>query len=183
MSTTTKPVDPAIVRVDNVRASFVHVFEAKAFDTGKPKFSIVLLLHKKKNAADIKKIDAANEFVKKDKWKGKPVKLLSEAYREGSEKADLDGYGDDVVFITASNEKRPNVVGRDLTPLSMEDGKPYSGCYVNASIRLWAQDNKYGKRVNASLRTVQFFKDGEPFGEKPADVESEFENLGEDDVV
>jgi hypothetical protein len=40
-------------------------------------------------------------------------------------------------------------------------GKPYSGCYVNAVIELWAQDNKFGKRINASLMGVQFLRDGQ----------------------
>lgn len=31
------------------------------------------------------------------------------------------------------------------------DGLVYSGCYVNARIELWAQDNANGKRVNAKL--------------------------------
>lgn len=40
----------------------------------------------------------------------------------------------------------------------------YSGCYVNAKIQLWAQDNTYGRRVNASLLGVMFARDGEAFG-------------------
>jgi hypothetical protein len=31
-------------------------------------------------------------------------------------------------------------------------------------VELWAQDNQYGKRINASLGGVQFAKDGESFG-------------------
>jgi len=54
-----------------------------------------------------------------------------------------------------------------------ENGKPYAGCYVNMSIRLWAQDNQFGKRVNAQLRAVQFVKDGEAFGDKPVDPQKE----------
>jgi hypothetical protein len=44
--------------------------------------------------------------------------------------------------------------------LSASSGKVYSGCYVNASIELWAQDNKFGKRINATLMGVQFLRDG-----------------------
>jgi hypothetical protein len=47
-------------------------------------------------------------------------------------------------------------------PLSASDGKPYSGCYVNALVELWAQAHaEHGKRINASLMGVQFSKDGE----------------------
>ncbi len=51
-------------------------------------------------------------------------------------------------------------------------------------IRLWYQDNHYGKRINASLRNVQFVKDGEPFGAKPVAPEEDFEALeGAEDAV
>ena len=67
---------------------------------------------------------------------------------------------------------RPLVIDADKSPLTEQDGKPYSGCYVNASIELWAQDNNYGKRVNASLSGVQFFRDGDAFaGGRAADVD------------
>jgi len=46
---------------------------------------------------------------------------------------------------------------------------------------LWAQDNQFGKRVNAELLGVQFVRDGEPFGGgKPATPE-DFEDLGADE--
>ena len=52
-------------------------------------------------------------------------------------------------------------------------GKPYSGCYVNAIIECWAQDNKeFGKRINFGLKGVQFLRDGDAFsgGGKAADI-------------
>lgn len=183
MNTTTKSEDPSTIRIENARLSFPALFEAKAFNDGKPAFKAVLILNKKTQAAQIAKIEATIELVKKEEWKGKAVKLLGTCLKDGAEKADLDGYGDEVVFVSASNPKRILVVDRARTPLTAEDGKPYAGCYVNATIRVWAQDNKFGKRINASLRAVQFYKDGEPFGEKPAQAEDEFENLGDDEGV
>jgi hypothetical protein len=44
---------------------------------------------------------------------------------------------------------------------------------------VWAQDNQYGKRINAALRAVQFVKDGAPFGEGNIDVSQEFTALDE----
>jgi hypothetical protein len=35
---------------------------------------------------------------------------------------------------------------------------PYSGCHANAIINIWAQNNKWGKRVNAGLTGVQFLR-------------------------
>ena len=171
--------DPAIIKLSNVRLSYPELFTAKAFQGGKPAFSAVFLLNKTKDAAQIAAIKTAINAVAKEAFKGKlPPKTC---LRDGSEKPDTDGYGADIVFVSARNEKRPGVVNRDLTPLTAEDGKPYAGCYVNAVIRLWAQDNEFGKRINASLRNVQFVRDGEPFGEKPVAPEQDFDALPEDD--
>jgi hypothetical protein len=46
---------------------------------------------------------------------------------------------------------------------------------VDVSIDVWAQDNNYGKRVNASLRGVKFARDGEPFAGGGAATEDDFE--------
>ena len=56
------------------------------------------------------------------------------------------------------------MINSDRTPLTAKDGVIYPGCYVNVSIDFWAQDNSYGKRINAQLRGVQFVKDGERLG-------------------
>ena len=71
----------------------------------------------------------------------------------------------------------------DKTPLVAENGKPYSGCFVNASLELWAQDNNYGKRVNATLMGVQFYKDGDSFSGGGVASEDDFDDLSIDDLV
>ena len=43
-----------------------------------------------------------------------------------------------MLFVSARNALRPLVVDVDKSPLTAQDGKPYSGCYVNASLELWA---------------------------------------------
>lgn len=168
----TKSVNLKLLRV---RLSFPALFKAKAFsDDQEPKFSAALIMDKVKNAADIKNVNAAVDAIIKDAFKGnkKGVKVC---LRDGSEKEDTDGYGKDIMFLNASNQRKIPVVDKDVTPLDEESGKPYAGCYVNASIRLWAQDNKWGKRVNAQLRAVQFVADGEAFGDKATDPNEVFE--------
>ena len=86
------------------------------------------------------------------------------------------------MFIGARNAKRPVVVDRDLTPLTAEDTKPYAGCFVNATVRFFAYDHPTGgKGVSATLRAIQFAKDGESFGAGPVDAEEEFEKLDLDE--
>lgn len=174
--------DIGIVKLKNVRLSFPALFEAKSFNEGKPKFSAVFLLHKKRNAADIAAIEKAIEEVIEEKWpKGKPKNMKPSCLHDGDEKEDTDGYGADVMYVSASNAKRVPIVDADMAPLTSEDSKPYAGCYVNCALRLWAQENEWGKRVNAQLRAVQFYKDGEPFGEKAVDPEDVFEDVSGDD--
>jgi hypothetical protein len=168
------------VKLRNVRLSFPALFEARAMDGGTPNYSAAFLLNKKTDAAQIKALtDAINEHLK---LKNKGGKLPSNkvCLRDGSEK-EFDGYGDAVMYVSASNARRPLVVDLQGNPLVAEDGKPYAGCYVNANIDVWWQDNKYGKRVNASLRSVQFVKDGESFGAGPLDATKEFDDVDAED--
>jgi hypothetical protein len=74
-------------------------------------------------------------------------------------------------------------VDKDRSPLVSADGRPYSGCYVNAQVEVWAQDHKsFGKRINAQLLGVQFVEDGDSFqaGAPPANPE-DFGDLSADE--
>lgn len=171
------------VGLANVRLSFPVLFKPKAFaDGGEPKFGANFLLHKAKHKGTIKALEEAIETAIKEKWpKGRPKGLKIGLY-EASEK-DYDGYDEDHLFISTATPKRIPVVGRDRSPLVEADGKPYAGCFVNASVRAWAQDNQYGKRVNFELLAVQFAADGEAFGGgAPVDPEDEFDNLEDEGV-
>ena len=48
-------------------------------------------------------------------------------------------------------------------------------------IEAWAQDNGFGKRINASLGGVQFVKDGAAFVGGQAVAASAFDDLGVDE--
>lgn len=169
------------IKLLNVRLSFPHLFEKHSMEPNAPeekkKFSAAFILDKTVHAATIKEIQSGIAAVAKEKWpKGVPS-TMQPCLRDGSTKPDLDGYGDGTMFLNASNTKVVAVVDNNRAPLTRTDNKPYAGCYVNAVIQLWAQDNTYGKRVNAQLQAVQFVRNGEPFGDKGVDVDEEFEVL------
>lgn len=171
--------DPAIVKLPAVRLSFPHLFKPHAMEEGQePKYSATFLLDNEEHGKLIDQIEALIDRLALDEFKKKIS--FKRCLRDGNEKLELEGYGDGKFFIPAARKTRPAVVDRDLTPLTEEDGKIYAGCYVNATIRLWVQDNNWGKRVNAELRAVQFLKDGESFGAGPVKVEDEFDALPED---
>lgn len=70
-------------------------------------------------------------------------------------------------FISANNKSRFTVIDGDRTPLTAKDGRPYSGCYVNAIIDIYVQDNDFGRRINATITGIQFLRKGDAFGGGP----------------
>jgi hypothetical protein len=170
------------IKLENVRLSFPDIWKAKAVqEGGEPKFGAHFLLDKKEHEAQIKALKVAIWTAAKEKFGEKAKELITKGklhvcLHEGSEK-DYDGYDEDNMYVSASSSKRPLIVDRDRQPLAEDDRRPYAGCYVNGIIRIWVQDNQFGKRVNAELMGLQFVKDGEAFGAAPIS-EDAFEDLG-----
>jgi hypothetical protein len=176
------------VILKNVRASYAYLFEPREDENDegvkKRKYRCTFMIPKgAEGKANMAAIKAASGEAKRKVWgenEAKWPKLKADrvCLRDGDEedKPEYEGH----YIITASvGENRPpalvlNRRGGDKRWLPASPGQIYSGCYVNAVIRLWAQDNKYGKRVNASLESVQFFRDGEPFGAAPVDPNDKF---------
>lgn len=62
---------------------------------------------------------------------------------------------------------RPSVIdkmGNEVTDNRAREALIYSGCYVNMKVEFWAQDNKFGRRINCTPLGVMFAEDGESFG-------------------
>lgn len=185
------------VWVMNTRIAFAKgVFhkEPPANDPkGKPKYGVSLLLSP--DHPDRAKIEKLQEQLVLDtefKDKSKPADVYAElkrkdklALHDGDDKKKFEGFEGNY-YLAPSADTRPTAVNRDRSPVTEEDGVIYSGCYVNAKIELWVQDNQWGKRVNATLLGVQFVKDGDSFagGPPPANPD-DFPDLdaegGEDD--
>lgn len=153
----------------DVRMSFPNLFEAKAPPQagGKAKFSAAFLFPRTHpQIAELQKLvlDVATA-----KWGLKAEEVLKAlkaadkiCVHDGDAKSDTDGYAGNL-FINASNDIRPAALagGPDgRQPTTASEGKLYAGCYVNGIIQVWAQDNQFGKRINASLLGVQFLRDG-----------------------
>jgi hypothetical protein len=173
------------VMIQNARLAFPALFEAKTVNgEGDPAFSAALILDPEANASTIDELDAAIKQVAEDKWgvtKAEAVLKKLEttdklALHDGDTKADYDGFPGNK-YVSSRSKTRPTVVDRDRTPLAESDGKPYAGCYVNAQVDIWAQDNNYGKRINAQLRGVQFVKDGKASAGGGAAAADDFEEL------
>ena len=177
----------------NVRLSFADIFEPKEQKnddgTTRKTYGANFLIDKdgdeKNNKARVQKAATAAKRKKwgddEKKWpKLKPEKVC---LRDG-DLEDWDGYAD-MLYVSA-NRREADGPPRIITNRKDADDKwipakpgeaacPYAGCYVNAIIRVWAQDNEHGKRINASLEAIQFLRDGEAFsGAAPVNVDEEF---------
>ncbi|EJC5210359.1 hypothetical protein BL250_07660 [Erwinia sp. OLTSP20] len=175
------------VKLNNVRLSFAQaLFEAEDYQgDGNFKFSSTFLIDKNRKDL-IQEIEAAIKQVATAKWGAKADAIIKSirgnnnkfCFRDGDEHPDYDGY-DGHMSIKASNKARPLVIDRDRTPLAAADGKPYSGCYVNATITLFAYDSKGNKGISASLGGVQFLRDGDAFASGGSATPDDFDDVSE----
>lgn len=165
------------ITLKKVRLSFPSLFKMGSFggeSTGK--YEATFILDKSEHKEVIQTLRTEITNLMKTELK---TKLASDriCLKDGDEIERLEFK--DKMTIKAATKKRPLVIDRDKSPLSEEDGKIYAGCYVNAIVSLWVQNNSYGKRINAQLDGVQFHSDGEPFGDSGIDVD-EFDAFGDD---
>lgn len=166
------------IKLKNVRLSFPSLFKKATFKGVEGKYEATLLLNKEEHADEIAEIKAAIQSKITEDLKGAKLGADKICLKDGDE-IEYDGYAGHF-SIKASNSKRPLIIDRDRTPLTEDDNKLYAGCYVNAIIELWAQNNDFGKRINANLLGIQFFKDGEPFGDGVNAKADDFDAFGDD---
>tara|TARA_S200002703_G_scaffold127907_1_gene114587 strand:+ start:659 stop:1198 length:540 start_codon:yes stop_codon:yes gene_type:complete len=168
----------AKIKLNNVRLSFPSLFRKAEFQGNAGKYEATFLLNKKTHADTIAEIEKQIEQGVKDNFKGKKIPADKLCMKDGDE-FDYDGYAGHMSF-KASNNKRPLVIDKDKTPVTEDDERVYAGCYVNAVVELWYQDNQFGRRVNANLLGVQFYKDGEAFGDGVTASEDDFDAFDDD---
>jgi len=176
------------LKLNNVRLAFPQLFEPSTVNgEGKPAFSACFLLSR--TDPQVQGINQAIDQVAADKWGTKADGVIKQmraqdkvALHDGDLKSTYDGFPGNV-YVSARSPTRILILDRDKSPLTEQDGRPYSGCYVNASIEIWAQDNAFGRRVNASLRGVQFLRDGDAFSGGGAVGDDEFEDVSKSTTV
>lgn len=185
------PVDHTVYLQD-VRISFPKLIEAVISPLGgEPKFGCDLILEM--NDPQVTTIMSEIHRSAVEKWKDvgpSVIKMvqadrLKRCYGHGSEKikketmAVLDGYEGKFYLSANANQDRPPVIASADTGKLIDNGntlerqaaarKIYGGCYVNAAVKFWMQDNQFGKGIRCQLSVIQFNRDGTAFGEAPAD--------------
>lgn len=171
------------VTIKDVRIAYAQgVFQARAAKPGdKEKFGAAFLFEP--GHPVVKLLAEAVGAAAKAKWADKANDMLKQLkagdrlpVHSGDAKASSAGYAG-MLYMNAGNALRPLVIDSNNAPLTEADGRPYSGCYVNAIVEIWAQDNQHGKRVNASLLGVQFARDGERFAGGSVATTDDFEPI------
>lgn len=185
----------AIVKLSNARLSFPDLFTAVQYE-GKGPFNYkASFLIEEGQAVHVQQADkswkkttmaAVILQVATEAWKAKAPAILKTidgqaqkfCWLDGATKA-YDGYeGNFVLTASRGQDKgRPMVVNLDKSPLESTDGKPYAGCFVNGTVEIWAQDNGFGKGMRATLRGVQFLRDGDSFSAGAPLDDEDFESI------
>ena len=174
--------------IKDVRIAYAQgIFTAKAAKPGdKERYGAAFIFSASHPA--VKEIAAAVVRAAKARWGDKSDEMLKQLkagdrlpVHNGDAKASSAGYAGNL-YLNAGNVIRPLVLDANKSPLTAGDGRPYSGCFVNLMVEVWAQDNQHGKRINASLLGVQFVRDGERLAGGSTATADDFEAIpGTDD--
>jgi len=166
------------VKLKNVRLSYPSLFKRSSYEGKEGKYEATFLIQKSDEKLKQEIDTEIQNILKETKIK---VPKSNYCVKDGDEKYDDDPDKNNECknnwLLKASNNSRPLILNKDKSNVIEEDEVIYAGCYVNAIVDFWVQNNKYGKRVNANLYGVQFVKDGERFGNGIIDVSSEFDDL------
>lgn len=184
------------IRISNVRFSYPHVVTPFVNENDEgvktKRFKVQAMLGKKTHKEILEVIkERFAEILKENKVKAIPAdkKFLSDGDESG--KDEQEGFW----LVSASEKTRPTLrkwEDDDKTSVLLDpeeeddlDGLFYGGAWGSVWINPWWQDHKkYGKRINANLRSIMFKKHGEPFGQgrvSEEDTETAFDDDDDDD--
>ena len=172
----------------NTRWSYANVWEPKAMEGGKPKFSVSLIIPKS-DTVTVGKIQAAIEEAYREgqsKLKGnaKSVPALSTLrtpLRDGDlERPDDPAYAN-AYFVNANSATAPGVVDANRNEI-MDKSEVYSGCYGRASINFYVFNANGNRGIACGLNNLQKLRDGEPLGGR-ASAESDFATVEDEEFL
>lgn len=159
--------------------------------------------YKKRKDALAKQVIDTIQAVASEKWGAKAADVLKTlkakgdvCLHDGNTKAEYDGFAGNL-FVSGRNKGKPAIIaarklngkavsvdqngnayveGVKVDNLPFPVKAPYNGCYVNVVLDVWAQENGYGKRINAKLLAIQFSADGDSFSGGAGFDEADFDD-------
>lgn len=165
------------IMLKNVMLSFPALAEPQSFGEGEPAYGAKFPI--KPNSEHQKQLEEAILAEAKEQWKDKAdsvvnmliedgkVAFVKKVYRSKKTGEPYAGF-EGAHYLSSRNAKTQptvfNEYGEQLTSKGDIERKAYSGAIVNASLEIWAQDNKWGRRINCTLRGVMLTGEGENIG-------------------
>lgn len=165
------------IMLKNITMAFPALAEPQSFGEGEPAYGAKFPI--KPGSEHQKLLEEAMLAEAKETWKDKAqsvldmliedgkVAFVKKVYRSKKTGEPYTGF-DGTHYLSSRNAKtQPSVYnqyGEELSAESDIERQAFSGARVNASVEVWAQDNKWGRRINCSLRGVMLTGEGENFG-------------------
>ena len=165
------------ILLKNVTLAFPALGEPQAFGEGEPAYGAKFPIEP--NSENAKLIEEAIKAEAKEAWKDKAEGVLAMlvedrkvAYSQNEYRSKKTGEpyaGFEKMFYLSSRNAsvQPSVYdqyGEPIVGKAEITRKAFSGAIVNASVEVWAQDNKWGRRINCSLRGIMLTGEGQSFG-------------------
>ena len=153
----------ATIVVEGLLAFAQQIFTAESFESGGTEYYGTQLLIDP-NSESAKVLNATIEAVRTGAKLGK-VKADRICVSDGDDTEYPSHQGMMVLRAARQAKKgRPLTVDNLLHPCVQEDNLLYSGAKARLRVNIWAQDNKWGKRINAELLVAQFIEHGDQIG-------------------
>jgi hypothetical protein len=168
------------ITIKNLRLAFPSIFEMSAMPSDPDNLAYSAKFIVPADHPQVKDIEAAMQAAADEKWGPKAASIMKNMTRTGR-KPDVcfvkepytnkdgdvyDGF-EGAYTLSARNggtsPTKPSAFNQLNEPVSAKDGLIYGGCYVDASVDIYAIDNGYGRRISCSLRGVRFAGHGSAF--------------------
>ena len=174
--------------------TFPAIAEPKGYADGEPAYGAKFPIEPGSDAE--KKIEAAMRAVALEKWGDKgdgvlkrliddgDVAFTKKVYRSKKTGEAYQGFEGMHYLSARSTSTTPTVVDQfkqEISDKKTIERMAFSGAVVHASFEIWAQNNKWGQRINCTLRGIMLTGKGQNFGggSAPASAD-EFADLAQD---
>lgn len=146
------------------KTAFPNVYEPQSFEGGALRFGLTAIWtptefteNDKKRWVELRNaLDEAAVTHFKRKLTDLPDNF-KKALRKGTEKADLEGFGEGTIFANLTTKMRPGIVDHNRQKIGPEFGNQdeiFPGVYCRATVNVYSFENK-GKGVAIGLMNLQ----------------------------
>lgn len=181
------------VTTPKFRASFVYIFKPQDPMEGSankdPKYGVTMLFDQAgQKTPEFKALRQLAITALKEKF-GDKLKPdgngwfvgMKNPLRDGAEKAEMEGYGEGIIFASATSKMQPGLVDQSLQRIISEQDF-FSGCYARATVTAYGFDKAGNRGVAFGLQNVQKLANGDAFSGRTA-AEDEFDKVDDADFA